>query len=1049
MGWTATKLWGAILARNNEPIRRSLEHCLPDIETILRSASTSPIDFTLHDDQHSFRVAERIFSLADNQIASLSDVELAQLLLSAYLHDIGMSPSRDNVQSHYNYLCTADDTLLNPIERKALQNWLDENWPKLNLPLSGMNTVSGIKLAEEVCAYYCRARHNDWSEDWIQDHLKSVTPGLYPGWVDDLVMLCKSHHEGFNELSESRFDARHVGSPASSVNLRFLAALLRLADVLEFDPERTPQVILQHRNIVPKSRVFWHQDQGIAFKFSDNKTKLIFSARTPDARLHKAVLSIAEFVNAELTCCHNLNQQGAFTRGVISDADRDKYVWSLPAHLTLDVKEKDDSFTYIEGTFRPDVTKLLELLSGTQLYNDPLAAVRELIQNAADAIAEQIGYERLQQDDAHNPDHERTFASLHKVRLTFERESDRLWLRCVDDGVGLNKHQIESRLLRSGANERPEFKALEREARAKGFSVFRTGQFGIGLLSYFMLADRIEFDTKRSEAAGDGAGNAWTFVTEGIASFGELKRSSRDRHGTEVRLRLRDDLIPSDPGDDDKWFSALERYLRATLRHLPCRFELRNNLKSSPIQWSTGPGWTTDAENFASALLTGLRDDGTARSEFVPIDEQEQLDRVESRWSELKSSALERLRWFGPVERIGSYFRARHWVPYFELADGASLGFMDLVGRCINRTPDDRDALKPRPQTHFSWKGFQAHGRVFQPATIGVAEVDILSDAHISINRNTISKLNGEKLTEELKELERIAIGEFLAAHESSAFHILNKRIVGLAPKYATPIKPGTFHWKVDREWKQVSYPFAVIPSASYEHDRPRWTEAKHLDEVLPVLKRVTFRHGIEVDPAAAFGGARLCAVQRGYGVRPAGVWLGQPSDKSLLWTSQFPPEWSKLLFVSTAGVHFWNGAHPIVQKLNKHPTILLTEVALERRFLECLTSEILAARFLFSQMRRGFRVLKALRDTRPAEFSAFVRLLNADAAPIYWQTFESIFSDDTRTFMILRDEIADRRQPFDKKGHLILPDDTVLEKPNSDFQLFPIDAAEEEDIYD
>ncbi len=36
----------------------------------------------------------------------------------------------------------------------------------------------------------------------------------------------------------------------------------------------------------------------------------------------------------------------------------------------------------------------------------------------------------------------------------------------------------------------PNLELLEREAKAKGFGVFRTGQFGIGLLSYFIKADR-------------------------------------------------------------------------------------------------------------------------------------------------------------------------------------------------------------------------------------------------------------------------------------------------------------------------------------------------------------------------------------------------------------------------------------------------------------------------------------------------------------------------------------------------------------------------------
>ena len=43
------------------------------------------------------------------------------------------------------------------------------------------------------------------------------------------------------------------------VNLRYLACVLRVADILEFDPERTPDIIYRHRNISRDSRIFWWQ----------------------------------------------------------------------------------------------------------------------------------------------------------------------------------------------------------------------------------------------------------------------------------------------------------------------------------------------------------------------------------------------------------------------------------------------------------------------------------------------------------------------------------------------------------------------------------------------------------------------------------------------------------------------------------------------------------------------------------------------------------------------------------------------------------------------
>jgi hypothetical protein len=65
--------------------------------------------------------------------------------------------------------------------------------------------------------------------------------------------LCQSHHFGFDRLRSDEFQPRWVGTPPEIVNLRFLALALRVADILDFDPERTPEVILAHRNIAPES----------------------------------------------------------------------------------------------------------------------------------------------------------------------------------------------------------------------------------------------------------------------------------------------------------------------------------------------------------------------------------------------------------------------------------------------------------------------------------------------------------------------------------------------------------------------------------------------------------------------------------------------------------------------------------------------------------------------------------------------------------------------------------------------------------------------------
>jgi HD superfamily phosphodiesterase len=99
---------------------------MPNIEGVLKSGGTAPLDFTLHDAEHSFRVAERMADLLDDTgLANLSEFEAALLLLSAYLHDIGMTPNAELANRHWNFIATGERDLLTPEEERSLQQWLD------------------------------------------------------------------------------------------------------------------------------------------------------------------------------------------------------------------------------------------------------------------------------------------------------------------------------------------------------------------------------------------------------------------------------------------------------------------------------------------------------------------------------------------------------------------------------------------------------------------------------------------------------------------------------------------------------------------------------------------------------------------------------------------------------------------------------------------------------------------------------------------------------------------------------------------------------------
>jgi hypothetical protein len=422
--WTETRLWKRISkskAAGADVIRAGLHACMPDIETVLSAGGTAPSDFTLHDAGHAFRVAEQMTTnvMPESTFKALNMYELMFLLLSGYLHDIGMTPQQRKVKEHYQLLPDGSSDAISQQEKSEFQAWLDQRGDEATIPLSN-SIPSGVRiqLANELVTHYVRFRHNDWSEDWIRSYFDAKPLTVYDGWLDDLVALCRSHHEGYGALAGPRFDPRPVGSHSSILNLRYLAAVLRVADILDFDPERTPEVILRQRDISPGSLIYWHKDKGISMRRENDR--ILISARPSSARIQRAIAETVDAIDQELRVCNRLAHDVRFDRCPGLDK-RLPHEWSLATEVHRSIVPKEGTYEYIDGSFRPNTAKLLQLLSGTELYGNTIAAVRELLQNSFDAIKEDIARRKLSDPASRRVDLE----PLYRVELRVESSPGR------------------------------------------------------------------------------------------------------------------------------------------------------------------------------------------------------------------------------------------------------------------------------------------------------------------------------------------------------------------------------------------------------------------------------------------------------------------------------------------------------------------------------------------------------------------------------------------------------------------------------------------------
>jgi molecular chaperone HtpG len=162
-----------------------------------------------------------------------------------------------------------------------------------------------------------------------------------------------------------------------------------------------------------------------------------------------------------------------------------------------------------DQSFRVDLRGVVDLLS-RYLYSSPRIYVRELLQNAVDAVTMR-----------------RTIAPdlAGQVRIEPVRRYDEP-LRIHDNGIGLTESELHELLATIGGSSK-------RDRSGHGREDF-LGQFGIGLLSCFVVADEIQV-VSRSARTADAPTVVWTGFADGRYRVGTAVQP-REEPGTTVTL---------------------------------------------------------------------------------------------------------------------------------------------------------------------------------------------------------------------------------------------------------------------------------------------------------------------------------------------------------------------------------------------------------------------------------------------------------------------------------------------------------------------------------
>lgn len=459
-------------------------------------------NYTLHDERHVLNILYAMGAILGDQAAYLSVGEVELLILAAALHDIGMVYDEAEKETVFND------------ERQCL-HFLRENSPELI-------GVPYTEWPEHVRQWYLRTLHpfrlpeilytGEW-DSLFRRRPREIVP------MQHIIAVCQAHGEDSFAIKNNPL-LKYL--PAYETEPLFCAMLLRLADLLDFDDTRAPQVLFKYASGSEVSVKEWRKhmaSMGFTYAETPSSDELLFAAECEEPGEEYSVREFLDWIDDELIHCNKLQrlchkewQQGfPFPRAVSREGITGVGYVSDKFMLTMDQNQ------------------ILKLLTGENLYESNDIFVRELLQNAVDAV---LLRGRM---DNH--------FKVEDARIDLWEWNDKdgnVWFRIDDQGTGMTLGMLKNYFLKVG-NSYYTSKELKKDLSScsSNNEFFGISRFGIGFLSCFLVGVEAEVSTlyfndhkNKSECeigTGDRTGYGLRMQITGLSGYYTL-RSQADHH---------------------------------------------------------------------------------------------------------------------------------------------------------------------------------------------------------------------------------------------------------------------------------------------------------------------------------------------------------------------------------------------------------------------------------------------------------------------------------------------------------------------------------------
>lgn len=491
---------------------RDLEHVMKDLRSQVEVLAAKIAELHPGLTDHSIIHLDALWEVAGHvlspeEVGLITPGEAFVLGGAFYFHDIGMAIGA---------------TPGGPTELKAAESFKSEEARLLSIGFEEADATM------QAMRYAARADHARFAIALAQGKMPGTDQYLIGDaevrehWSEPIGQVAASHHWSINELKRQIGDRGAIpDATGKEYDLGYVACLLRVIDYAHINKDRASVIERLLRPHIPLSSiVHWDAQKNIAGPIRKDNQLIYSSTKKIESvdgwwtfyemvrGLDVEITTVREYLAGRVVSSNRFSLEGV--KGVKS-----------PQDFAKSVCPKD--FEPIDIRFRPDsMERLVELLGGRTLYgNDLFAPIRELLQNARDAI-------ELFRAQAANPN----TLEPPSIQISILDDVDGRYLEVTDNGIGMSEHVVSNYLLGIAADYWHSADYYSEHGKGLNRKFTPVGRFGIGFLSVFMLGDSVEVITQRR------GGSMLVLNLHGIGQRGTLKIVEGYKPGTTVRVRL-------------------------------------------------------------------------------------------------------------------------------------------------------------------------------------------------------------------------------------------------------------------------------------------------------------------------------------------------------------------------------------------------------------------------------------------------------------------------------------------------------------------------------